>query len=85
MHYIIYKTVNLINNKFYIGKHQCQYLEDGYLGSGLNLQEAIQKYGKENFVREILFTFDNAKDMNNKEKLIEHITDVVIPSGYEGI
>jgi integrase len=74
--YIIYKTTNLLNGKYYIGKHKCSSLDDGYLGSGTILNKAIKKYGKENFKRETLFTFDNDDDMNNKEK--ELITEEMI-------
>ena len=76
MFYIIYKTTNKLNNHFYIGKHQCETLEDGYLGFGVRLKQAIKKYGKENFTREILFIFDNELDMNNKEK--ELVTESLI-------
>jgi len=68
MFYTIYKTTNLINNKFYIGKHQTTNLDDGYLGSGKLLNYAIKKYGVENFVKEIIQIFDNEKDMNQAEK-----------------
>ena len=67
MHYIIYKTTNKINSKIYIGKHQTKDLDDGYMGSGKMLTLAIQKYGVENFDKEILFIFDNEHDMNIKE------------------
>ena len=67
MNYTIYKTTNLINNKIYIGQHQTDNLNDNYLGSGTLLLFAIKKYGKENFKKEILFNFDNFKEMNNKE------------------
>lgn len=50
----IYKTTNLINNKFYIGKHSTNDLNDNYLGSGTALNRAIKKYGRKNFKREIL-------------------------------
>jgi rubrerythrin len=67
MFFIIYKTTNKINGKMYIGKHQTSILNDGYLGSGKLLKQAINKYGVENFDREILFTFENEQDMNAKE------------------
>ena len=82
MLYIIYKTTNLLNNKFYIGKHQCLTLEDGYLGSGRALKEAIAKYGKENFKREILFIFNNEADMNLKEKELVTLDLVSDPNCY---
>jgi group I intron endonuclease len=76
MFYIIYKTINLLNGKIYLGKHQTDNLEDYYLGSGLLITEAIKKYGKNNFKKEILFIFDNEKEMNSKEK--ELITEEIV-------
>lgn len=70
MFYIVYETRNLLNNKVYIGKHQTNNLNDGYLGSGKYLELAIKKYGKENFEKSILYIFENELDMNNKEKEI---------------
>jgi group I intron endonuclease len=68
MFYIIYKITNIINNKIYIGKHQTENLDDGYMGSGKAIVNAIKKYGREVFIKDILFVFDNDDDMNNKEK-----------------
>lgn len=70
MFYIIYQTTNLINGKKYIGKHRTNNLEDGYLGSGSLLMKAIQKYGKENFERKILYFCSSEKEMNQKESEI---------------
>ena len=68
MKYTIYKTTNTVNNKIYIGKHQTENVNDNYLGSGVSLERAIKKYGKEYFVKEILHIFDNEEEMNSKEK-----------------
>lgn len=67
MFYIVYKTTNLVNNKIYVGVHKTNDIDDGYLGSGKVLRLAIEKYGKENFVREILASFDNPEDMMKME------------------
>jgi len=67
MYFTIYKITNKINGKTYIGKHQTENLNDGYFGSGNGIKYAIAKYGKDNFVKEILHVFDNESDMNAKE------------------
>jgi group I intron endonuclease len=67
---LVYKTVNMINSKFYIGKHSTNILEDEYLGSGLLLSAAILMYGKENFTREILYFADTAEAASALEKEI---------------
>ena len=67
MFYTIYKITNTADNKIYIGKHQTQDLNDGYMGSGKHLKRAQTKHGIENFRKEILFQFDNEDEMNAKE------------------
>jgi len=49
----IYKWTNLINGKMYIGSHKGT-IDDGYIGSGKYFNHALNKYGIENFTREIL-------------------------------
>jgi group I intron endonuclease len=66
-HNIVYKTTNLVNQKFYIGVHATNNLNDGYLGSGKLLKRAIKKYGIENFKREILFDFETLDEAYSKE------------------
>lgn len=63
---IIYKTTNLINNKFYVGKDSRN--NPNYLGSGLLLNRAIHKYGRENFTKEILEYCENKEHLNEREK-----------------
>jgi hypothetical protein len=72
--YIVYKTINLVNNFIYIGVHKQKFffpiLFDGYFGSGTFLNKAIKKYGKENFIRETLCVFHVKDEAFEKEKEI---------------
>jgi group I intron endonuclease len=65
----IYKTTNVLDGKFYIGKSVRNPKESlNYLGSGVYLKNAIHLYGKENFQKEILFETDNADELNEMEQ-----------------
>lgn len=64
----IYKTTNKINQKIYIGKHQSSEYDDKYFGSGKILRRAIEKYGIENFINEIIDIADTDEELNEKEK-----------------
>jgi len=63
--YTVYKTVNLVNKKYYIGVHKTVDPFDDYIGCGIwrnqklreNLQHltfyrAVKKYGVESFKKE---------------------------------
>lgn len=82
MKYIIYKTTNTLDSKYYIGCHCTENENDNYLGSGKHLNSAIKKYGKENFIKEILYIFDNKQDMFNKEKELVNEEVVKSPLSY---
>ncbi len=74
MHYI-YITTNIINGKKYIGQRKCPDNKipktDPYLGSGTALIKAINKYGKDNFTKEIFRTCQTQKQADRIEtKLI---------------
>ena len=68
MYYLIYKIINKINGKYYIGAHQTSVINDGYMGSGILLEKALKKYGKRNFKRVILKKCKNKKEMFQLEK-----------------
>ena len=65
--YTVYQTTNLVNGKTYIGVHQTTESNDQYLGSGSALLKALQKYGRSNFKKDILFEFDTLDDAYVKE------------------
>ena len=63
----VYKTVCLVNTKFYFGIHKTKDPNDGYLGSGIILRRAIRKYGRENFSKQVLFAFNAKDEADHKE------------------
>ena len=68
MFYYLYQITNLVNNKIYVGVHKTHDMDDGYMGSGKVIKRAIEKYGTDNFRKDILETFQNAKFMYAREK-----------------
>ena len=82
MNYIIYKTTNRTNGKYYIGCHQTNNLNDGYLGSGKHLRNAIKKYGPANFKFEILYSVSTREKMFELERKIVNEELVKSPLTY---
>lgn len=83
MKYIVYQTVNKVNNKIYIGVHKTEdpLVFDGYIGNGIYInkpssywhpktyfQYAVKKYGIKNFIRTTLKIFDNCEEAYSLEK-----------------
>ena len=57
------------------------------MGSGKLLKKAIEKYGLENFTKEILFDFNNEAEMNSKEAelvVVSEETYNLCPGGHGG-
>lgn len=68
--FYLYKITNNVNGKFYIGVHKTDNPNDDYMGSGLLIKKAIQKYGVESFTKEILETFISSDAAYTREKEI---------------
>jgi len=61
----IYKITNLLNNKIYIGKDTTS--DPSYFGSGLLIRRAIEKYGKINFIKEVIDETGDYDNLSEKE------------------
>ena len=59
MFFTVYQTTNLINGRYYVGRHQSKEPNDKYIGSGMLLKLAIEKYGNENFKKVVLVFCDS--------------------------
>lgn len=56
--------------------HSTYNLEDGYLGSGLIVKRSIEKYGKDNHIKEVVSYHDPREDLIKEEKSL--VTEEVI-------
>lgn len=68
--YLVYKINNRFDGKIYVGVHSTFNKNDRYMGSGVEIKEALKEYGRKSFVKEILFEFDTKEEMLAKEKEI---------------
>jgi hypothetical protein len=88
-HYI-YKITCNVTNRYYIGMHSTDKLEDGYMGSGKRLWFSINYHGKDNHLKEILEFLpdrislkEREKELVNKELLIDKLC-MNLKEGGEG-
>lgn len=51
--YLIYKTTNLKTGKYYIGAHETEEINDGYLGSGIILKKLLKSMEKNHFQKKL--------------------------------
>ena len=84
--YIVYLTINTVNNKIYVGVHKLKENSskfDGYLGLGINIHDkhsynhpkypfqfAVQKYGIDSFRRCTICECDTEEEALKIERLI---------------
>ena len=70
MYGFIYITTNHINGKKYIGqkRYDNENRWKSYLGSGIHLKRAIDKYGSENFSKYIIENCDTKEYLDEREK-----------------
>lgn len=66
----VYKITNLINGKIYVGIHKYNgtSIDMKYWGGGHLIKNAITKYGKSNFVREIIEWCPSKTVLNSREE-----------------
>ena len=76
----VYCITNKINGKKYIGKHNGN--NPKYFGSGTNLKLAVKKYGKKNFIKQILWegSIDHLNEM--EEYWLDYFNCVNNPQFY---
>ena len=81
----IYITTNNINGKKYIGQRKYGKDIGTYLGSGILLNKAIRKYGRENFSKEIIDSANTLEELNELEIYYIKLYDAVESNEYYNI
>lgn len=75
-YHVIYKTTCIITDRYYIGMHSTDNLDDKYLGSGKRLGYSLNKYGKENHRFEILEHHDNREALRKREAELVNVDTI---------
>ena len=68
-HYI-YKITCIKNNRYYIGMHSTDNLEDGYFGGGKRIKNSVKKHGKDYHKKEILEFLESRDLLKIREREI---------------
>jgi hypothetical protein len=76
----LYVIQNLINGKFYVGKHSRDEVDD-YFGSGVALKRAVRKYGKPNFQMKYFHWSESAEQLHDDET---EVLEILLNEIFEG-
>lgn len=76
----IYKAVNNINGKIYIGLQTHERVN--YIGSGVLIKKAIKKYGRSNFIKTIIERCEDLVLLNEREQFWIKEYNCIQPNGY---
>ena len=70
MSYYVYLIVNKVNQKLYFGSHcwNGDGVDPNYYGSGKIIKQAIEKYGKDNFIVYPIQFYSNAEECRKAEE-----------------
>lgn len=88
MKYYIYKIINKLNGKSYVGQHKIPDKPEAfrrYMGKGIAIKEAIKKYGKENFDKVILEEIEDDEKhelVSERERFWISAENTIYPFGY---
>lgn len=86
--YYIYKITNKLNGKSYVGQHKFPKQPETfrrYMGKGIAITKAIEKYGKENFDKIILEELEDDEKhelTSEREKFWIKKENTMYPNGY---
>lgn len=80
--YTVYRIINNLNGRYYIGAHKTTNLDDGYLGSGIAISRAVVKYGESCFTKTILYLLSSDAEMFAKERELVTTEVVADPLSY---
>jgi hypothetical protein len=64
----IYKTTNKVNGMIYVGQHLCSYFDRKYRGSGTLFKQALEEYGWDNFITELLCWAETREKLSELER-----------------
>jgi group I intron endonuclease len=79
----IYCIVNKVNGKMYVGKmSKVVKYSKSYMGSGKLIKKAIEKYGKDSFIKEILEENVAKEDLSFREMFWIKNLNTKLPNGY---